>query len=59
MAGELHELSANELVNLYKERKVSPVEVATSLLKRIETLQPTFNPFCVLDPERTLKEANK
>jgi len=57
MAGELHELSANELVNLYKERKVSPVEVATSLLKRIETLQPTFNPFCVLDPERTLKEA--
>ena len=57
MAGELHELSATDLIALYKAKKASPLETAQSVLNRIELLQNTYNAFCVIDPERTLNEA--
>ena len=52
MARELHELSAIDLIALYKAKKASPVEAAQSVLNRIEALQPTYNAFCIIDPER-------
>ncbi|HIA21962.1 MAG TPA: amidase, partial [Alphaproteobacteria bacterium] len=57
MAGELHELSAIDLIALYRAKKASPVEAAQSVLNRIEALQPTYNAFCIIDPERTLHDA--
>ena len=57
MAGELHELSAIDLIALYRAKKASPVEAAQSVLNRIEALQPTYNAFCVTAPDRTLNDA--
>ena len=59
MTGELHELSAIDLIALYRAKKASPVEAAQSVLNRIEALQPTYNAFCVTDPERTLNDARQ
>lgn len=59
MASELSELSAVEVIALYKAKKASPVEVAQSVLNRIEKLQPTYNAFCLIDPERTLNDARQ
>ena len=57
MAGELHNLSANELIELYRSKKASPVDAAKSVLQQIDKLQPTYNAFCVIDQERTLEDA--
>ena len=57
MAGELHNLSANELIELYRSMKASPVDAAKSVLQQIDKLQPTYNAFCVIDQERTLEDA--
>ena len=59
MAGELYELSATNLIALYRAKKASPVEAAQSVLKRIDTLQSTYNAFCVIDPEHTLHAARE
>ena len=57
MAGELHNLSASELIELYRSKKASPVDAAKSVLQQIDKLQPTYNAFCVIDQERTLEDA--
>jgi len=54
---ELHALSARELINLYGARKLSPVEVTTSLLDRIERLEPKVNAFALLDRDGALASA--
>ena len=59
MASELYELSATNLIALYQAKKASPVEAAQSVLKRIDTLQSTYNAFCVIDPEHTLHAARE
>ena len=41
----LHELTATELVERYRQRTLSPVEVAKAVLARIEKLNPRFNAF--------------
>ncbi len=59
MASELYEFSATNLIALYQAKKASPVEAAQSVLKRIDTLQSTYNAFCVIDPEHTLHAARE
>ena len=44
-------LGAAELVNLYRKKDVSPVEVTRAVLKRIEDLNPKLNAFCFLSQE--------
>ncbi len=53
----LHELTADELAALYRARSLSPVEVVTALLARINRLEPHVNAFALLDPERALADA--
>lgn len=50
-------LSATELVEAYRARSLSPVEVTRVILERIEALQPLLNCFCLLDPESALRSA--
>lgn len=47
--------SALELVNLIRNKKLSPVEVADAVLARIETVNPALNAFCLVaaDQART------
>ena len=54
---ELHFATANELLELYAHKTLSPVEVAESLLARIDTLNPRLNCFVFVDAERTLRDA--
>ena len=56
-AEELHFATANELLELYAHKTLSPVEVAESLLARIDTLNPRLNCFVFVDAERTLRDA--
>src|SRR3982075_4206737 len=44
-------LGAAELVNLYRKKDVSPLEVTRAVLKRIEDLNPKLNAFCFLSRE--------
>jgi aspartyl-tRNA(Asn)/glutamyl-tRNA(Gln) amidotransferase subunit A len=53
----LHELAATELLDQYRQRKLSPVEVTKAILDRIEKLNPRFNAFNFLRPEATLEQA--
>jgi aspartyl-tRNA(Asn)/glutamyl-tRNA(Gln) amidotransferase subunit A len=48
---EPHELSAAEMSALYRDRDLSPVEVAETCLGRIEALDAEVNAFCFVDAE--------
>jgi aspartyl-tRNA(Asn)/glutamyl-tRNA(Gln) amidotransferase subunit A len=56
-ATDLTALSALELLDRYRAKQVSPVEVAQATLRRIEQLNPRLNAFCLLDPDTTLAQA--
>lgn len=53
----LAQTSARTLVQLYRSRTVSPVEVVRAVLSRIERLNPKLNAFALLDPEAALSAA--
>ncbi len=53
----IHTLSAAELLALYRSGQLSPVDVASALLARIDRLNPSLNAFCVVDHEATLADA--
>ena len=50
-------LKATDLLARYRARALSPVEVATAMLDRIEKLNPKFKAFCFVAPEDTLAQA--
>lgn len=56
---KLLELSAVEAAQLIRERKLSPVELADALLRRIEALDPRLKAWAYLDPEGVLLEARR
>ena len=45
---DLCSLGAAELVNLYRKKDVSPVEVTRAVLKRIDEFNPKLNAFCFI-----------
>jgi aspartyl-tRNA(Asn)/glutamyl-tRNA(Gln) amidotransferase subunit A len=49
--------SATSLLDLYRERALSPVEVTSLLLDRLAALQPKINAFCVVDSDGALAAA--
>ncbi|WP_036259701.1 amidase [Methylocapsa aurea] len=57
MTQDLTQLSARELVALYRSKAVSPVEVTKAVLARIELLQPHFNAYRVVDAHSALAQA--
>ncbi len=56
---ELWELNAAALSDGFKTKRISPVEVAKSLLGRIATLDKSTNAFCLIDEAATLEQARK
>ena len=60
MSDELLYLSATELLDAYRSKRVSPVEVIDTVLVRIQELQPTVNAFvtvCHDDARKTAQDA--
>jgi aspartyl-tRNA(Asn)/glutamyl-tRNA(Gln) amidotransferase subunit A len=57
MSEDLCFTPASTLVEAYRSRRLSPVEVATAVLDRIDALNPRLNCFCHLDRATTLDAA--
>jgi aspartyl-tRNA(Asn)/glutamyl-tRNA(Gln) amidotransferase subunit A len=55
--GDIAYLSADELLDLYCKKALSPAEVTRSLLDRLEALQPKFNAFCIVDRDGAMQAA--
>ena len=49
--------SAVSLLDRYRKRALSPVEVTRQLLDRLDVLQPKINAFCVVDRDGALAAA--
>ena len=56
-AEELCFTPAVELIDLYKSRTVSPVEVAEAVLARIDRLNPTINAYVTPTPDLAMEQA--
>lgn len=54
---ELCYMSATELAAAIRARKLSPVEVTTAILARIEQVNPKVNAYCTIVAEAALAEA--
>lgn len=54
---ELHDLSATELIKLYRTKQVSPVEMMKHTLDLAWALNPTLNALYYIDSEGALKAA--
>jgi aspartyl-tRNA(Asn)/glutamyl-tRNA(Gln) amidotransferase subunit A len=57
MSQDLLALSASELTALYRDKKLSPVEVTETVLARIDQLDPLYNAFVLVDEESALQAA--
>jgi aspartyl-tRNA(Asn)/glutamyl-tRNA(Gln) amidotransferase subunit A len=58
MAADLCLLSACELLEAYRKRELSPVEVTRAVLERIGKLNPVLNAFCLVS-EQALQDAQQ
>jgi aspartyl-tRNA(Asn)/glutamyl-tRNA(Gln) amidotransferase subunit A len=52
-------LPATELLKLYRDRELSPVEVTEAALRQIELYNPRVNAFCLVDAEQALAQAHE
>ena len=59
MTDDLCALSATALRAAYRDRSLSPVEVARAVLARIDRLNPLCNAFCYVDPDGALAQARE
>lgn len=57
MPEALHELSAPALIELYRRREVSPVEVARSVLGHVERWEQHLQALFLLRPDQVLEQA--
>ena len=57
MTSELIWLSAAELLDAYRTKRLSPVDVTAAVLERIEALNGELNCFCLVDAEGALDQA--
>ncbi|MFN8593398.1 MAG: amidase [Thermomicrobiales bacterium] len=57
MTDELVWSTGTELIDLYKRRAVSPIEVTQAVLRRIEQINPALNAFVTITPELAMRQA--
>ena len=57
MADDILSRSAADIVALYRSKRVSPVEVVTATLDRIDRLDRLYNAFVMIDREGALRDA--
>ncbi len=59
MSDDLTTLSATDLIELYRARKVSPVDVCEAVLARIDATQDSLNAFVTVDGDGALAAAKR
>lgn len=52
-------LTATELLELYRTRRLSPVEATEAALRQIERHNPRINAYCLIDAESALAQARE
>lgn len=57
MANDLNWFTATELLDRYRDGRLSPVEVTQAALDRIEAVDEKLNSFCLVDGEAALEQA--
>ena len=57
LADDVLSRSAADIVALYRSKRVSPVEVLTATLARLDRLNHLYNAFVVVDREGALRDA--
>lgn len=57
MSQDILKMTAVELLEQYRDKRLSPVEVASAMLDQIERLDSHTNGFCLVDRETTLSLA--
>lgn len=57
MSSNLADLSATELIELYRAKRASPVDATRACLARIDALNPKLDAFCLVDAEGALQAA--
>lgn len=53
---ELHKLTAHNLIELIRQKKTSPKEIALDILKRIDKTESKVKAFCLIDKEDILAQ---
>ncbi|MDZ7785337.1 MAG: amidase [Halioglobus sp.] len=59
MDREILSMTAVQLLEHYRNKSLSPVEVTRTMLDQVERLNPTVNAWCLVDPETTLAVARE
>lgn len=54
---DLADLTAQQLLRLYRNKQASPVDATRAVLKRIAALNSTLNAFCLVDEAVALRQA--
>jgi aspartyl-tRNA(Asn)/glutamyl-tRNA(Gln) amidotransferase subunit A len=57
LADDILSRSAADIIGLYRSKRVSPVEVVTATLDRIDRLDRLYNAFAMIDREGALRDA--
>ncbi|AUB43817.1 gatA, aspartyl-tRNA (plasmid) [Nostoc flagelliforme CCNUN1] len=55
---EITDLSASQLLSLYRDRQLSPVEATKAALERINTYNSSVNAFAIVDENTALAQAH-
>lgn len=58
-ATEIDFMTAYEMAEHIRRRRLSPVEIMSNCLKRIETLEPSLNAFVTLTPDQAMADAKR
>ena len=59
MDHEILAMSAVQLLDRYRDKTLSPVEVTRAMLQQVTRLNPVVNAFCLVDEETTLALAKE
>ena len=57
MSDDVLSMTAAELIEQYRSKRLSPVEATRAALERISRLNPIYNAFVLVDEARALKDA--
>ena len=57
MSSDVLSMTATDLIDHYRNKSLSPVEVTRAALDRINRLNPVYNAFVLVDEARALKDA--
>jgi aspartyl-tRNA(Asn)/glutamyl-tRNA(Gln) amidotransferase subunit A len=59
MADELAYLTIAEAARLIEQKQLSPVELTTALIRRVEALDPQLNAYLLLTADRAVDQARQ